>query len=205
MEQGGRGGPMRAAIAIATSSSTTGATQAVTPQESLMMDGTCGDLRHKIINQLKHKKELKKYTTSMVEQSQTLNTPGAEKKSKRDLFVSLKHKLEGPVLERASKEAWGLNLSKEGFEKEIMEMFIELIINCMEKRPPFILHQILIPLSQRSRMSRKRMVKELVTLVGSSMIQATFPYQLLELRSSDYCKLFSYEWPFMRADTFGSV
>ncbi|MCO5548872.1 hypothetical protein L7F22_002334 [Adiantum nelumboides] len=65
--------------------------------------------------------ELKKYTTSMVEQSQTLNTPGAEKKSKRDLFVSLKHELEGPVLERASKAAWELILSKEGIGKEIME------------------------------------------------------------------------------------
>lgn len=84
----------------------------------------------------------------MVEQSQTLNTPGAEQKSKRDLFVSLKHELEwviitvksgiknkesiiwfnllclpfrGPVLDRASKAAWELILSKEGIGKEIME------------------------------------------------------------------------------------
>ncbi|KAI5071485.1 hypothetical protein GOP47_0013736 [Adiantum capillus-veneris] len=124
MEQGGRGGAARAVAATAACSSTVGATQAVTPQqvlESLMMDGTFDDLRHKIINQLKHNEELKKYTTSMVEQSQTLNTPGAEKKSKRDLFVSLKHELEGPVLERASKAAWELILSKEGIGKEIME------------------------------------------------------------------------------------
>eukprot|EP00250_Pteridium_aquilinum_P013415 c21328_g1_i1 orf=810-1367(-) len=123
MEPGGRGG-VRPATTAAACSSTTGVTQAVTPQqvlESLMNDGTFDDLRHKIINQLKHNEELKKYTTSMVEQSQTLNTPGAEQKSKRDLFVSLKHELEGPVLERASKAAWELILSKEGIGKEVME------------------------------------------------------------------------------------
>jgi hypothetical protein len=38
--------------------------------------------------------ELKKYTTTMVEQSQTLNTPGAEQKSKRELFVALREELE---------------------------------------------------------------------------------------------------------------
>ncbi|KAH7331664.1 hypothetical protein KP509_20G045900 [Ceratopteris richardii] len=128
MDQGPRGMARSTAVAsasaAATCSSTTGATQVVTPQqvlESLMMDGTFDDLRLKIINQLKHNEELKKYTTSMVEKSQTLNTPGAEQKSKRELFVSLKNELEGPVLDRASKAAWELILSKEGIGKEIME------------------------------------------------------------------------------------
>ena len=38
--------------------------------------------------------ELKNYTLSMVEQSKVLNTPGAEKQTKRELFDALRQELE---------------------------------------------------------------------------------------------------------------
>lgn len=38
--------------------------------------------------------ELKNYTISMVEQSKVLNTPGAEKQTKRELFDALRQELE---------------------------------------------------------------------------------------------------------------
>lgn len=107
-----------------TSSSSASSSAPVTPQQvltSLMNDGTFDDLRHKVIHQLKQNEELKKYTASKVEQSNVLNTPGAEQKSKRELFEALRKELEGPVLERASKAAWELILSKEGVGKEISD------------------------------------------------------------------------------------
>lgn len=38
--------------------------------------------------------ELKNTTIKMAEQSKVLNTPGAEKQTKRELFDSLRHELE---------------------------------------------------------------------------------------------------------------
>ncbi|KAK7823478.1 hypothetical protein CFP56_035443 [Quercus suber] len=42
----------------------------------------------------------------MAEQSKVLNTPGAEKQTKRELFDALRQELEAPVLEKASKSVW---------------------------------------------------------------------------------------------------
>ncbi|KAI4342911.1 hypothetical protein MLD38_027474 [Melastoma candidum] len=69
----------------------------ITPEdvlESLMNDGTIDSLRLKIINQLKANEELKKTTIKMAEQSKVLNTPGAEKQTKRELFDALRQELE---------------------------------------------------------------------------------------------------------------
>ncbi|KAK9289146.1 hypothetical protein L1049_017619 [Liquidambar formosana] len=96
----------------------------ITPEdvlESLMNDGTIDAIRLKIINQLKANEELKKNTITMVEQSKVLNTPGAEKQTKRELFDSLRQELETPVLEKASKAVWELILDNGGLGKEISE------------------------------------------------------------------------------------
>lgn len=96
----------------------------VTPEDvlkSLMNDGTIDAIRLKIINQLKANEELKKNTITMVEQSKVLNTPGAEKQSKRELFDALRQELETPVLEKASKAVWDLILDNNGLGKEISE------------------------------------------------------------------------------------
>jgi hypothetical protein len=84
-----------------------------------MNDGTFDALRSKIINQLKTNEELRKNTISMVEQSKVLNTPGAENKSRRELFDALRRELETPVLDKASKSVWDLILAKDGLGKEI--------------------------------------------------------------------------------------
>ncbi|KAH9316532.1 hypothetical protein KI387_025159, partial [Taxus chinensis] len=94
----------------------------VTPKDvltSLMNDGTFDAFRAKIINQLKSNEELKKETISMVEKSKVLNTPGAENKSKRDLFDGLRKELETKVLNKASKSVWELILAEDGLGKEI--------------------------------------------------------------------------------------
>ncbi|KAK3198784.1 hypothetical protein Dsin_022199 [Dipteronia sinensis] len=62
--------------------------------DSLMNDGTIDSLRLKIINQLKANEELKNTTIKMAEQSKVLNTPGAEKQTKRELFDALRQELE---------------------------------------------------------------------------------------------------------------
>ncbi|XP_038970756.1 uncharacterized protein LOC120104194 [Phoenix dactylifera] len=96
----------------------------VTPEdvlESLMSDGTFDALRMKIINQLKTNEELKNNTIAMVEQSRVLNIPGAEKKTKRELFDALRQELEMPVLEKAAKAVWELILDDSGLGKEISE------------------------------------------------------------------------------------
>ncbi|KAG6646745.1 uncharacterized protein LOC122315949 isoform X2 [Carya illinoinensis] len=90
--------------------------------ESLMNDGTIDALRLKIINQLKANEELKNTTIKMAEQSKVLNTPGAEKQTKRELFDALRQELEAPVLEKASKSVWELILDNNGLGKEINEM-----------------------------------------------------------------------------------
>ncbi|XP_042517591.1 uncharacterized protein LOC122091631 [Macadamia integrifolia] len=96
----------------------------VTPEavlEMLMNDGTIDALRLKIINQLKANEGLKNNTLTMVEQSKVLNTPGAEKQTKRELFDALRWELETPVLEKASKAVWELILDDNGLGKEISE------------------------------------------------------------------------------------
>ncbi|KAL6622421.1 hypothetical protein ACP70R_032300 [Stipagrostis hirtigluma subsp. patula] len=89
--------------------------------ESLKNDGTIDALRMKIIAQLKANEDMKKNTMMMVEQSKVLNTPGAEKKTKRELFDALRQELETPVLEKASKAVWDLILDNGGLGKEINE------------------------------------------------------------------------------------
>uniref|UniRef100_A0A0A9CH70 Uncharacterized protein n=1 Tax=Arundo donax TaxID=35708 RepID=A0A0A9CH70_ARUDO len=64
---------------------------------------------------------MKKNTMMMVEQSKVLNTPGAEKKTKRELFDALRQELETPVLEKASKAVWELILDNGRLGKEITE------------------------------------------------------------------------------------
>ncbi|KAK7858216.1 hypothetical protein CFP56_013798, partial [Quercus suber] len=43
--------------------------------------------------------------------SKVLNTPGAEKQTKRELFDALRQELEAPMLEKASKSVWELILT----------------------------------------------------------------------------------------------
>ncbi|CAA7388519.1 unnamed protein product [Spirodela intermedia] len=89
--------------------------------ESLMNDGTVDSIRLKIINQLKANEELKNYTISMVERSKVLNTPGAEKQTKRELFDALRQELETSVLEKASRAVWELILDDKNLGKEISD------------------------------------------------------------------------------------
>ncbi|CAK7340550.1 unnamed protein product [Dovyalis caffra] len=106
------------------SASTSSSTSIITPEdvlESLMNDGTIDALRLKIINQLKANEELKNTTIRMAEQSKVLNTPGAEKQTKRELFDALRQELEAPVLEKASRSVWELILDSDGLGKEISE------------------------------------------------------------------------------------
>ncbi|MFQ6635280.1 hypothetical protein Gotur_010862 [Gossypium turneri] len=74
-----------------------GSSSVITPEdvlESLMNDGTIDALRLKIINQLKANEDLKNTTIKMAEQSKVLNTSGAEKQTKRELFDALRQELE---------------------------------------------------------------------------------------------------------------
>ncbi|THG09591.1 hypothetical protein TEA_022261 [Camellia sinensis var. sinensis] len=69
----------------------------ITPEDvlkCLMNDGTIDTMRLKIINQLKANEELKNTTIKMAEQSKVLNTPGAEKQTKRELFDALRQELD---------------------------------------------------------------------------------------------------------------
>ncbi|KAK9992123.1 hypothetical protein SO802_027108 [Lithocarpus litseifolius] len=104
--------------------------------ESLMNDGTIDAIRLKIINQLKANEELKKTTLMMVEQSKVLNTPGAEKQTKRELFDALRQELETPVLERASKSVWELMLDNNGLGKEISETVEKVFCRLSGSEPP---------------------------------------------------------------------
>ncbi|XP_024376351.1 uncharacterized protein [Physcomitrium patens] len=96
----------------------------VSPEQvlkTLMNDGHFDSLRIKILNQLKQSEEIKNYTSTLVASSKVLNTPGAENKSRKELFEALRKELEEPVLEKASVAAWGIILDKEGVGKEIVE------------------------------------------------------------------------------------
>ncbi|XP_010544201.1 PREDICTED: uncharacterized protein LOC104816888 [Tarenaya hassleriana] len=111
----------------------------ITPEdvlESLMNDGTIDALRLKIINQLKANEELKNTTIKMAEQSKVLNTPGAEKQTKRELFDALRQELEGPVLEKASKSVWELILDNNGLGKEISETVERVFCRLSGQEPP---------------------------------------------------------------------
>ncbi|KAF5205334.1 Antigenic heat-stable protein [Thalictrum thalictroides] len=111
----------------------------ITPEdvlESLMNDGTIDAIRLKIINQLKANEELKNNTINMVEQSKVLNTPGAEKKTKRELFDALRQELEIPALERASKSVWELILDDGGLGKEINQTVERVFCRLSGQKPP---------------------------------------------------------------------
>ncbi|KAM7273106.1 hypothetical protein ACFE04_027770 [Oxalis oulophora] len=111
----------------------------ITPEDvldSLMNDGTIDALRLKIINQLKANEELKSTTITMAEQSKVLNTPGAEKQTKRELFDALRQELETPVLEKASKSAWELILDDNGLGKEISETVEKVFCRLSGREPP---------------------------------------------------------------------
>lgn len=111
----------------------------ITPEdvlESLMNDGTIDALRLKIINQLKANEELKNTTIKMAEQSKVLNTPGAEKQTKRELFDALRQELETPVLEKASKSVWELILDNNGLGKEISDTVERVFCRLSGQEPP---------------------------------------------------------------------
>ncbi|CAN8244756.1 unnamed protein product [Cochlearia groenlandica] len=111
----------------------------ITPEdvlESLMNDGTIDSLRLKIINQLKANEELKSTTIKMAEESKVLNTTGAEKQTKRELFDAIRQELEGPVLEKASKSVWELILEKDGLGKEINETVERVFCRLSGREPP---------------------------------------------------------------------
>ncbi|XVE63120.1 hypothetical protein DITRI_Ditri06bG0174400 [Diplodiscus trichospermus] len=115
----------------------------ITPEdvlESLMNDGTIDALRLKIINQLKANEELKNTAIKMAEQSKVLNTPGAEKQTKRELFDALRQELEAPVLERASKSVWELILDGNGLGKEISETVERVFCRLSGREPPLFSH-----------------------------------------------------------------
>ena len=111
----------------------------ITPEdvlESLMNDGTIDALRLKIINQLKANEELKSTTIKMAEQSRVLNTPGAEKQTKRELFDALRQELEASVLEKATKSVWELILDNNGLGKEISETVEKVFCRLSGQEPP---------------------------------------------------------------------
>ncbi|KAL6278509.1 hypothetical protein ACE6H2_022110 [Prunus campanulata] len=116
-----------------------GSSSVITPEdvlESLMNDGTIDALRLKIINQLKANEELKKTTIKMAEQSKVLNTPGAEKQTKRELFDALRQELETQVLEKASKSVWELILDNNGLGKEINHTVERVFSKLSGREPP---------------------------------------------------------------------
>ncbi|GAB2294266.1 hypothetical protein Dimus_028481 [Dionaea muscipula] len=128
----------------------------ITPEdvlESLMNDGTIDTLRLKIINQLKANEELKKTTLTMVEQSKVLNTPGAEKQTKRELFDALRQELEAPVLEKASKSVWELILDNNGLGKEISETVERVFCRLSGQEPPLFPASASEPPQQRENQS----------------------------------------------------
>ncbi|XP_050225132.1 uncharacterized protein LOC126674689 [Mercurialis annua] len=111
----------------------------ITPEdvlESLMNDGTIDALRLKVINQLKANEELTNTTIKMAEQSKVLNTPGAEKQTKRELFDSLRQELETPVLEKASRSVWEVILDNNGMGKEISETVERVFCRLSGREPP---------------------------------------------------------------------
>lgn len=80
--------------------------------------------------------ELKKTTIKMAEQSKVLNTPGAEKQTKRELFDALRQELETQVLEKASKSVWELILDNNGLGKEINHTVERVFSKLSGREPP---------------------------------------------------------------------
>ncbi|XP_048226063.1 uncharacterized protein LOC8269816 isoform X2 [Ricinus communis] len=80
--------------------------------------------------------ELKNTTIRMAEQSKVLNTPGAEKQTKRELFDALRQELETPVLEKASRSVWELILDSNGLGKEISETVERVFCRLSGREPP---------------------------------------------------------------------
>ncbi|XP_020540249.1 uncharacterized protein LOC105647419 isoform X2 [Jatropha curcas] len=80
--------------------------------------------------------ELKNTTIRMAEQSKVLNTPGAEKQTKRELFDALRQELETPVLEKASRSVWELILDSNGLGKEISETVERVFCRLSGQEPP---------------------------------------------------------------------
>lgn len=116
-----------------------GSSPVITPEDvllSLMNDGTIDSLRLKIINQLKSNEELKNTTIKMAEQSKVLNTPGAEKQTKRELFDALRQELETQVLEKASKSVWELILDNNGLGNEISGTVERVFCRLSGREPP---------------------------------------------------------------------
>eukprot|EP00252_Welwitschia_mirabilis_P001732 TRINITY_DN1166_c0_g1_i1.p1 TRINITY_DN1166_c0_g1~~TRINITY_DN1166_c0_g1_i1.p1 ORF type:complete len:349 (-),score=45.49 TRINITY_DN1166_c0_g1_i1:380-1426(-) len=75
-------------------------------------------------------------TRTMVQESKVLNTPGAEKRSKKELFEALRRELETPVLDKASKAVWDLILEKDGLGKEIDDTVEAVFWQLNGKDPP---------------------------------------------------------------------
>lgn len=80
--------------------------------------------------------ELKNTTIKMAEQSRVLNTPGAEKQTKRELFDALRQELEAQVLEKASKSVWELILDNNGMGKEINQTVERVFCKLSGREPP---------------------------------------------------------------------
>ncbi|GAQ82705.1 hypothetical protein KFL_001200290 [Klebsormidium nitens] len=87
----------------------------------LMDNGLFDTLRKSITAELESNMELKKFTTAEVERSQVLQAPGAERRSRRELFEALRRELQSKVLERASEAAWNAILSKDSVGRQIEE------------------------------------------------------------------------------------
>lgn len=136
----------------------------ITPEdvlESLMNDGTIDAMRLKIITQLKANEELKSTTIKMVEQSKVLNTPGAEKQTKRELFDALRQELESPVLEKASKSVWELILDNNGLGKEIRETVEKVFCRLSGREPPLFPPNLVSQLEKgKEKESEEGKVKE---------------------------------------------
>ncbi|GER33391.1 DNA topoisomerase I alpha [Striga asiatica] len=126
----------------------------ITPEdvlETLMNDGTIDAIRLKIINQLKANEELKSNTIKMAEQSKVLNTPGAEKQTKRELFDALRQELETPVLEKASKSVWELILDQNGLGKEISDTVERVFCQLSGREPPLFPELISKPQAEKEK------------------------------------------------------
>ncbi|GAA0173084.1 hypothetical protein LIER_26774 [Lithospermum erythrorhizon] len=134
----------------------------ITPEdvlETLMNDGTIDAVRMKIISQLKANDDLKTTTIKMVEQSKVLNTPGADKQTKRDLFNALRQELEPSALEKASKMVWDLILDNNGFGKEISETVEKVFCRLSGKEPPLFPSSETQPETQPGKGKEKEIVE----------------------------------------------
>ncbi|KAL3617250.1 hypothetical protein CASFOL_038998 [Castilleja foliolosa] len=164
----------------------------ITPEDvlkTLMNDGTIDAIRLKIINQLKANEELKSNTIKMVEQSKVLNTPGAEKQTKRELFDALRQELdsercfiypETPVLEKASRSVWELILEQNGLGREISDT-VERVFCQLSGRDPPLFPEI-------GTQSQPEKEKEVVAPSSSSKKKRSFNDMSKEEKSTGVAK-----------------